>query len=75
MYLHVYKVAIPCDSPRVCVCGAGVYMLAQLFPLGVRKQGVLGGVTNIPVAHYQQQHKHRLAVSQLFKRVFICVRV
>lgn len=37
--------------------------------------GGVGGVTNILVAHYQQQHKHRLAVSQLLKRLFICVCV
>lgn len=55
-----------------------VYMLAQLFPLrvgGVGGGGMGCGATNKLVAHYQQQHKHRLAGSQLLKGVFICVCV
>lgn len=36
---------------------------------------VWGGLTNILVAHYQQQHKHRLAVYQLLKGGFICMCV
>lgn len=32
-------------------------------------------MTNILAAHYQQQHKHRLAESQLLKGVSVCVCV
>lgn len=43
MYLHLYKVGIACVTLHVCVCDAGVYMLAQLFSLRDRKLVVLGG--------------------------------
>lgn len=77
MYLHVDKVAIACGIPHVCVLRWCVDAGTAVSPRSREAGGVWGGwgVTNIPVAHYQQQHKHGLAVAQLLEGVFICVCV
>lgn len=77
IYLHVCKVTNPCNIPHVhvlnwCPRVAGVHAGTAISPRS-GEEGWCRGVTNILAAHYQRQHKHRLAASQLLKGVFICV--
>lgn len=52
VYIHIWastrctcwcKVPLACDVPHVCTRSSCVHMLAQLFPLRVRKEVVFGG--------------------------------